>query len=89
MRDKLIKAGIAVVEEDGLNRLFCTTVAKAANCSHGLMFHYFDNMEDFKRVIAYSAIHDENLRVIRMLIADNDSSVQNIEPELFRRALIS
>jgi AcrR family transcriptional regulator len=45
-RDEILSATWRVIARNGLDRTTVRAVAKEANCSQGILSHYFDNKED-------------------------------------------
>lgn len=55
-RQKLMDAAIKVFVSRGYDDTTVDNITKAAKCSHGLFYHYFQKMEDIFRAIYYEVI---------------------------------
>ena len=56
-RVHIVKAAIKVFAENGYDDVAIDDITKAADCSHGLFYHYFKNKEEI-----LTAIVNENIR---------------------------
>lgn len=61
-RSHIMKAAVKVFAENGYEKVAVDEITKAADCSHGLFYHYFKNKEEI-----LIAIVNENVREGGML----------------------
>ena len=52
LRQKVLKASLALIEEGGLDRLSMREVARKAGVSHQAPYHYFDDREAILAALA-------------------------------------
>ena len=71
-REKMLKAGAALVKKRGLDGITRDDVAEKAGVSKGLVNYYFGDFDDFKsRLMAY-AIEEEDERLLVHGLAAGD-----------------
>lgn len=60
-RSRIIKSAIKVFAELGYDNVAVDDITKVANCSHGLFYHYFENLDTILQAIVDEYIREEDL----------------------------
>lgn len=63
-RAALLDAAVLAAREVGYMSITAHRVAGIANCSHGLVFVYFKNMENLRRAVMQHAVDTEDAEVV-------------------------
>ena len=79
MRERLIEAGIAVLERDGLAGATLRTIAREAGVSHGAPRRYFPTLAALLSAIASTGFDDLARRVQPILASENPATDQLLQ----------
>lgn len=88
-RDSILKAAIKEAEKVGFDKVQRNAIAARANCSEGLVRHYFKTLPQLQRVIMGEALRVENARIIAQGIVAGHPRCKKLDDEVKRRVLAS
>lgn len=83
----LIAALQLAADSGGWSTLTRDTVAKAANCSDGLVTHYFGTMQQLRRTVMRAAIKRKNLSIVAQGIIAGDTNARKVCDQLKLEAI--
>ncbi len=79
LRQKVLEASLALIEEGGLDRLSMREVARKAGVSHQAPYHYFEDREAILAAVAGEGFAKMEQSLVRAIAATGDDPVKAVE----------
>jgi AcrR family transcriptional regulator len=81
LRQKVLKAGLTLIEEGGLDRLSMREAARKAGVSHQAPYHHFGDREAILAAIAtqgFAMLHEELERSLEKIAASRNGAIEAV-----------
>ena len=86
-RAQILKTGVSMAAENGLNSVTRTAVSDSVPCSPALISHYFDTIAHFRIVILQHALEHEVLPILAEDLAARGRTTAQITPQLRKKII--
>lgn len=85
----ILAAALADARKRGYMQVTLLSVADAAECSRGLVIHYFATMQQLRRAVMRAAIANRDLPIVAQGLAARDAQALKAPEDLRKAALAS